>query len=186
MLKSEKLNLKLMKKIFEETNKVFLETQRELILSNVSERAWYTQFAICFTEKMKEYEIDSCYVVDSEYNRNNGKLKTILNDDLIPVEITCDLILHSRGKCLEQDNLICIEMKKSTTKENAKVEDKNRVRILTKESFDDLWSYDGKIHPEHVCRYILGVYYEINIRKKEIYIEYYNKGEKIKEYYMEF
>lgn len=26
---------------------------------------------------------------------------------------------------------------------------------------DDIWSFDGKALPEHVCRYILGVYYEI-------------------------
>ena len=58
------INLKLMKTIFEETNNKFLETQGELIVSKVSERAWYTQFAICMTEILKQYNIDECYVVD--------------------------------------------------------------------------------------------------------------------------
>ena len=61
--------------------------------------------------------------------------------------------------------------------------DRKRLKLLTKVSFDDIWSADGRSLPEHVCGYVLGVYYEINYRRKEILIEYYYKGEMIKRYY---
>ncbi len=31
--------------------------------------------------------------------------------------------------------------------------------------------------PEHVCRYIIGIYYEINFSKRKIVLEYYKQGE---------
>ena len=46
--------------------------------------------------------------------------------------------------------------------------------------FDDVWSFGGKALPEHVCRYVLGVYYEINYKRKSIRIEYYRKGRMVK------
>jgi hypothetical protein len=73
-------------------------------------------------------------------------------------------------------------MKKSTASQREKEKDKNRVRTLTKDSFNDTWSFDGKTLPEHVCRYVLGVYYEINAKKNDVYIEYYSKGKKILEF----
>lgn len=55
------------------------------------------------------------YFVDIEYNRNKGSIKTIKKTTLGPngqiIPINCDLILHSRGNRLEQDNLIALEMK---------------------------------------------------------------------------
>ena len=51
-------------------------------------------------------------------------------------------------KNVEQDNLICIEMKKSNRLEKQKVKDKNRVKILTKKSYDDVYLFDGKTLPE--------------------------------------
>ena len=57
------------------------------------------------------------YYTDVEYNRNQGGIKTIRKtirgqtEEIIP--INCDLILHSRGEDIGQDNLIAIEMKKS-------------------------------------------------------------------------
>lgn len=53
---------------------------------------------------------------------------------------------------------------------------------MTRESYDGVWSFDGKTLPEHVCGYDLGIYYEVNIKHKLIYIEYYAKGKKIKVY----
>ena len=77
-------------------------------------------------------------------------------------------------------NLIAIEMKKSTALRLEKAKDKERLIALTKDSFDDVWSFDGKVLPEHVCRYILGVYYEINFHRQSIIIEYYRKGSRVK------
>ncbi|MGO4695298.1 hypothetical protein AB4Z50_13570 [Paenibacillus sp. 2TAB26] len=118
----------------------------------------------------------SKYYVDVEYNRNNGKVKTIINENIETIPINCDLIIHSRGENINQDNLIALEMKKSVNRESAKSKDKNRLIALTKDNFDDVWSFDGTSLPEHVCRYELGVYYEISAAKRKVYMEYYIKG----------
>ena len=171
---NERFTTSNLKNIFERASKLFLKEQYLLILSGVSERCWYTQLAM--------------YFVASEYKRNDKKIKTICysEEELKVIKVTCDIIVHSRGDNIEQDNLICIEMKKSTAKKASKIADKTRLRTLTKDSFDDVWSYDGKTLPEHVCRYKLGVYYEINIKEQKVHIEYYQKGEKSKEYDIKF
>jgi hypothetical protein len=51
-------------------------------------------------------------------------------------------------------------MKKASAPENEKQNDKLRLMALTKDSYDDVWSFDGKTLPEHVCGYTLGIYYE--------------------------
>ena len=69
------------------------------------------------------------YHTDVEYNRNkNGRLKTIIDNDLEIVKINCDLILHSRGKCVELDNLIAIEMKKSNRPNKEKISDNEMIK----------------------------------------------------------
>ena len=124
------------------------------------------------------------YHADVEYNRNKGAIKTIRKtiegSDFEIIPINCDLIVHSRGEIVEQDNLIAIEMKKATAPRADKEKDRERLIALTKDSFDDVWSFGGKAHPEHVCRYVLGVYYEIDYKRKSILIEYYRKGRMVK------
>lgn len=162
--------------IFEKSNLCFLKNDKSLLINNVSERSWYSRFAIYMTDLIKKYGIKN-YYVDTEYNRNGNKLKTVFDTNLEIINITCDVILHSRGTIFENDNLICIEMKKSNASFNDKEEDKKRLKLLTKKSYDDIWSIDGNILPEHVCGYKLGIYYEVNIESKSIYIEYYENGE---------
>ena len=123
------------------------------------------------------------YYTDVEYNRNRGNIKTIKKtirgqEEQI-VNVTCDLIMHSRGRHPEQDNLIAIEMKKANRPVAEKAKDKERLRALTKDTFDDTWSYDGVTLPEHVCRYVIGIYYEIDYTDKTIRLEYYRQGERI-------
>jgi hypothetical protein len=95
------------------------------------------------------------------------------------VSVTCDLIVHSRGENVKSDNLIAIEMKKATSPLLEKEKDKTRLIALTKDSYDGVWSNEGKTFPEHVCGYALDIYYEINISKRSLSIEYYVKGENI-------
>lgn len=119
------------------------------------------------------------YYVDVEYNRNcEGLVKTIIDNEEVVTNITCDLILHSRGAFYEQDNLIAVEMKKATRSKEDKISDKKRLIALT-QSENSVWSYDGETFPEHVCRYILGVYYEINKQCDSIYLEFYRQGQKV-------
>lgn len=174
-----------MEKIFETANKEFLKRNRGLFELEVSERTLCGALMLELSHVLKNSRYDN-YYVDVEYNRNkNGKLKTILRecDDTFFKEVTinCDLIVHSRGENIKQDNLIAIEMKKSNAKSADKKDDKIRLECLTKDSFNDVWSFNGKVLPDHVCRYILGVYYEINFKRKKIKIEYYYKGKKYKE-----
>lgn len=115
--------------------------------------------------------------VDTEYNRNNGKLKTILDNNMEIIPVTCDIIVHSRGDNKLQDNLICIEMKKSTSNNADKIKDKKRLKILTRKSYDNIWSADGISLPKHVCGYLLGIYYEVNTKTRKILIEDYSDGE---------
>jgi len=170
-----------MEDIFENANKNFLSNNTILFTQRVSERTLCGSLMLELNNVIKK----TCYCeyfVDVEYNRNKGgKLKTIINSSLNVVKINCDLIVHSRGMNTQQDNLIAIEMKKSNRLKKDKESDKERLICLTKDSFDDVWSFDGKSLPEHVCRYVLGIYYEINYNKKNIKLEYYSKGNKYKE-----
>lgn len=117
-------------------------------------------------EQIKQTEFKE-YYVDVEYNRNENKLKTIRNGNYEIIAITCDLIIHSRGTFVEQDNLLVLEMKKSSAPQVEKEKDRERLCALTKSTFDDIWSFDGTCHPEHVCRYLLGIFYEINFQRRE-------------------
>lgn len=169
-----------LKQIFLKANKRLLKNDLELFLNQVSERT------LCGALKQHlDFYIHKTnyrdYYVDVKYNRNkNGKIKTCcpFDEDGIPTPVTinCDLIVHSRGNNIEQDNLIAVEMKKSNRPKKEKNDDRRRLIALTKDSYDDVWSYDGVTFPEHVCRYKLGVYYEINYRRGSILLEYYYRG----------
>jgi len=55
------------------------------------------------------------YIADPEYNRKQGgQIKTTMDSDLQVITITPDVVLHSRGARIEDDNLIVVEMKKAT------------------------------------------------------------------------
>ena len=135
---------------------------------------------------MHEYDLGS-YYADLEYNRKQGgRIKTILDDDMEVVTINCDIILHSRGRSVQLDNLIAIEMKKSSRSQESKNSDRKRLRALTKRSYDGVWSYDGKTHPEHVCNYQLGFYIELNISSHTFLFERYEQGQKRGEWHRSF
>ncbi len=167
--------------IFERANERFLKEHMTFILSDVAERSLCSTLAQCLYLEIIQSKY-SGYYVDVEYNRNNGRVKTIYNEDLKVVTIICDLIIHSRGENVEKDNLIALEMKKSYRSIKEKENDKVRLVALTKESYDGVWSFDGKTLPEHVCGYDLGVYYEVNLKHRFVYIEYYVKGELVETY----
>ena len=67
---------------------------------------------------------------------------------------------------MSRDNLIALEMKKSTGRQVDKDKDRNRLECLTKSPKQDVWSYDGKALPEHVC----GYKYEKEIEKKPLFV----------------
>ena len=165
----------------------FVDSDLENILADVSERNLCFRLGICMDRLLCKYNLTD-YSVDCEYNRKqNGCIKTILDDSYEVVTINCDLILHSRGRSIQRDNLIAIEMKKSSRPKREKEKDKKRLRALTKDGFgDDIWSYDGETHPEHVCNYQLGFYIELDISSRTFLFERYERGQKQEEWPRQF
>ena len=163
-----------MKQLFVAANEKFLSRDRNLFTDNVSERTLCAALKSHLERELEGSEY-SMYYADVEYNRNCGKVKTILDENLQVIKIQCDLIVHSRGKSENRDNLIALEMKKEYQPDEEKYKDRARLRALTKsKSSVDVWSYDGKTFPQHVCGYVLGIYYEVCSDK--ISLEYYNVG----------
>jgi len=175
-------NSKILKGIFDNANKKFLKKDKQLIEDNVSERSWYSRIAMYLENELRKEKYSEDYVVDIEYNRNMGKVKTTYNKGMTSdvIKITCDIIVHSRGKNKKQDNLICIEMKKSNRAQEDKDKDRNRLEVLTKISEETISKEDKNVKINCVCKYLLGIYYEVDIKKRKIFLEYYEKEECIR------
>lgn len=175
--------MKSLKQIFNIANNKFLKKEKELIYSDVAERCLCAALKSYIEKEISKDVRYKDYNVDVEYNRNAGHVKTIRNDELKVISIICDLIVHSRGHKEEQDNLIAVEMKKAYRPQEEKDSDRMRLRALTKpKDTEEVWRVDGKAFPKYVCGYRLGVYYEIDIEEKEIYIEYYQNGKMTESY----
>lgn len=166
-------------KVFEESFEEFLERERDNILNGVAERNLCARWAIYLQAAADQYGLDG-YIADPEYDRNMGEIKTIIDDKRQIVVIVCDLILHSRGKMPKRDNLIAIEMKKAQGPKAQKDKDRLRLRALTKDTYDNIWSNDGKTLPERVCGYELGFFVELDHRKQHFTVEEYRKGQHVR------
>ena len=167
--------------LFELANDHFLCNNLHLFNSNVSERTLCGALLISMYEIIKNNPDYAGYYVDVEYNKNKKSIKTILNNQLHLIKTNCDLILHSRGENLKQDYLIAIEMKNINRPIKARNNDRKRLVALTNESLND-GVLNGSPLQKHVCGYLLGVYYEIDYHGKEVLIEYYSGGKKVKSY----
>lgn len=167
-----------LKKLFGEALQVFLSKEQESIINDVAERNLCARLSHHIENLLPSYRLNG-YFADSEYNRKqNGEIKTIFDRELKVVSIQCDIILHSRGNSIQNDNLVAIEMKKAYQNDTDKNKDRERLMALTKDSYDDIWSNDGKTYPQHVCGYVLGVYMEIDSSKRTCLLEFYEKGQK--------
>lgn len=164
-------------KYFIQSSEIFVTEECNLILSGVSERCLCGSFMLILRKILDSSEFHR-YYTDIEYNRNfDGQIKTIIDENMEVTNITCDLIVHSRGLNPKLDNLIAIEMKRDDHQESEKRKDKIRLRALTKPTNDSMtYSADGRTLPQHVCGYQLGVYYEISLSQRNIKIEYYRSG----------
>lgn len=111
------------------TRAIVLFNQNELFLieNNLSERCICARF-VRYMEKALEEHFIYGYDVDVEYNRGDGGIDSnpkMLGGKLIIV----DLIVHKRGYNNGYDNLICIEMKKSSSGRDIK-SDKDRLKKM--------------------------------------------------------
>ncbi|HMI20817.1 MAG TPA: hypothetical protein VK533_14875 [Sphingomonas sp.] len=164
----------------------FLEQETDNILNGTSERNLCAHLAPLLQQAAAAAGFAG-YRTDVEYNRNQGgRVKTILDGEMREVRITCDLILHSRGKNSAKDNLIAIEMKRLEHPQSEKEKDRSRLRALTKESYDDIWSADGVALPEHVCGYELGYFAELDHGARIFRFEEYQRGNLVDRFNIEF
>ena len=163
-------NYQKLKDLFWEANRAFIEKDLDLLYEDISERC------LCgalMHELNKQLEKNDCnnYYADVEFNRNKKEIKQLHNDDGFVSNILPDIIVHSRGKEI-LDNLLVLEMKKSSADHQDKENDRNRLRKMTKQNYNgNSYSYE----------YRLGIYYEINFEKKQILVEFYQDGENLKE-----
>jgi hypothetical protein len=171
----------LVRSVLDQSLERFLATEVDALLEGVSERNNCGRLAI-YMDEIAQASGVAGYYAGTEYNRKQkGEIKTILDHQAKVVTINCDLILHSRGNVVAEDNLIAVEMKKSDRPSKEEQKDRDRLRALTKASYDDVWSNDGVTQPEHVCGYILGAYIEINRAKRTCLVEYYAEGHQVEE-----
>lgn len=169
----------LVRSIFEESLGIFLARERQELIEGVNERNNCARWAN-YMERCAEARGLADYVADIEYNRKqNGQIKTIINEQYEIVTINCDLILHSRGLHIPQDNLLAIELKKRERPPHEKEKDRARLRALTRTSYNGIWVPDGTTPPEHVCGYMLGAYVEVDRHNTLCLLEYYSNGEQV-------
>lgn len=169
-----------LKKIFSRALENFISSESHNIANGTSERNLCARLAMFLEAEAASSNVTG-YYADAEYNRKQeGRVKTILDDNMIEIPITCDLILHSRGESILEDNLIAIEMKRSTHSGEATESDRRRLRAMTKSSYDDIWSADGIAHPEDVCGYRMGYLLVLNVAQRNIVVEGYARGQFMK------
>ena len=134
----------------------FNQKEKYLIENDLSERCICAKFSFYLTEAIKGTNY-SDYIVDVEYNRgHNGREYGPKKMNEAP--ITVDLIVHKRGyNCIHGlQNLICIEMKKSTNRQGC-ANDENRLNKMTD------WDYS-------FC-YEVGYMILINMKEKRLEIK---------------
>lgn len=166
----------LIEAIFADSVTQFLEREATEITEGVNERNNCSRWAMYLEHAAHRHGLTG-YCADTEYNRKqNGMIKTILDEDQVVVAINCDLILHSRGLNVAEDNLIAIEVKKADRPPKEKEDDRRRLRALTKASYDDIWMNDGSNPPEHVCGYRFGAFVELDRKRRRCVIECYKEG----------
>lgn len=161
--------------LFQGALRPFLVKEAASIRNNTSERHLCSRLALQFEQLLPSYNLEA-YYADTEYNRKQeGQIKTIVLGDMQVIKVTCDLIVHSRGE-QGRDNLIAIEMAKPDKTAEQIHSDRLRLMALTKRSFDDVWSYDGVAHPEHVCGYLLGAFIMVDRTNAVASVEFFEDG----------
>lgn len=144
----------------------FLTREFALVRKNVNERALCSRLAQHLESAKDRAGLDK-YYVDVEYDRHGELRKTLFNTSTgKPENIVCDLLLHSRGE-QKLDNLICLEMKKTSGKD--KQTDRERLQALTSPN------PEGD-YPKHVWDYQFGYYLEVDVRVASVLIEEYRGG----------
>lgn len=160
------INFDNLKAMFWEANRAFLENHASLLKRELSERCLCGALMYELNKQLEKKDLKN-YHADIEFNRvikkATNKVKQLPDEKGTPKHIFPDIIVHNRSE-ENPDNLLALEMKKSTARGDAKERDKNRLRLLTS---------------LHTYKYKLGIYYEINHNKSQIVVEFYQTGRRI-------
>ncbi len=155
----------------------FLGREHDNIQADISERNLCGRLMLHLDAATEGFELRE-YFTDTEYNRNLGDPKRIRhNPEDAPVIITCDLILHGRGR-LSPDNLIAIEMKKKKHSRASKDADRRRLEALTRSRAAASRLSRSQ---DHVYGYQLGLFIELDTKRTAYLIEVYKVGAKVDE-----
>lgn len=166
--------------IFEKAKEKFLKDEKEIIRIDINERTLSARLMFHLQTILLEDELYrekyKTYSVDCEYNRiNEDKIKTLKRYENFEIDdnsdkirkIFPDIILHKRK---EEDNLIVIEMKKSTSNNiDCKEKDRERLKIMT------------NLNDPNNFNYTLGVYFEVDTTGNNNHIiEFFVNGKEYK------
>ena len=158
----EKLSKELID-IFEKAKNEFLEKEKTIIKNDTNERTLTQRLAFYLELQLRKNIKYENYSVDCEYNRKEEDIKRLkFGKNTDKKEIYPDIIVYQRKI---KNNLIAIEMKKTTSSSVDKRKDIEKLKALTDEK-------------NGYC-YVLGIYFELDITDNNNIINFFVDGEVI-------
>lgn len=149
--------------IFEKAKNEFLEKEKTIIKNDTNERTLTQRLAFYLELQLRKNIKYENYSVDCEYNRKEEDIKRLkFGKNTDKKEIYPDIIVHQRKI---KNNLIAIEMKKTTSKNTDKIKDIEKLEALTDRKND--------------YHYTLGIYFELDITDNNNIINFFVDGEVI-------
>lgn len=164
--------------LFKEALERFVSREYALVRKNAHEQAMCHRLA-AYVEFSKDRHGLERYWVDTEYNRHGDNVKKIRHAVTgEPINVVCDLLLHSRGE-LANDNLIAVEMKKADSDEVDKRRDRERLQALTT-------ACPKGVEPDHVCGYELGYFLQVDTKNASLVVEEFRAGVLVSSFSLDF
>ena len=155
----EKLSKELID-IFEKAKNEFLEKEKTIIKNDTNERTLTQRLAFYLELQLRKNIKYNDYSVNCEYNKDGEDIK--FGKNAKRKKIYPDIIIH---QVKIKDNLIAIEMKKTTSSSVDKRKDIEKLKALTDEK-------------NGYC-YVLGIYFELDITDNNNIINFFVDGEEI-------
>ena len=149
--------------IFEKAKNEFLEKEKTIIKNDTNDRTLTQRLAFYLELQLRKNIKYENYSVDCEYNRKEEDIKRLkFGKNTDKKEIYPDIIVHQRKI---KNNLIAIEMKKTTSRNTDKIKDIEKLEALTDRKND--------------YHYTLGIYFELDITDNNNIINFFVDGEVI-------
>ena len=149
--------------IFEKAKNEFLEKEKAIIKNDTNERTLTQRLAFYLELQLRKNIKYENYSVDCEYNKKEEDIKRLkFGKNTDKKEIYPDIIVHQRKI---KNNLIAIEMKKTTSRNTDKIKDIEKLEALTDRKND--------------YHYTLGIYFELDITDNNNIINFFVDGEVI-------